>query len=328
MSITSRIARAVGTAALVATMALPATAALAADPQSDNPSQAVQVQSDQSLKGSLGAAPAGGWAGSADRFAYYRFHYDGNNKVVTINMQVWPDDETILSSDRNGVGFVVYGPKTAENPTFSYVVSGTQPKKMPNVSGNLISPDAGDYLIQVYNDSQVPIDYSLWVDGLPVQPAPAAEAPAAPAPAAAPVTVGGPAVAVPAVVAPPAAAPAAPAAPSTESGVKAANNFSGELVPGKSDTFEFDYPGDESVYTINVQIAPDAAYVLQNAGFEVYTPMGDLQVKGGAQPKLQPNVSANVISRIAGTYYVKVFNDSQTPLSYTVTLVTNPPAPK
>jgi hypothetical protein len=327
MSFKSRVVRVLGAGALVATMALSSTVA-----------QAVQVQSDTRLSGALDPAPPGGWAGSANRFAYYKFTYDGNNRLVTINMQIWPDDGTILDQS----GFVLYGPKTAGNPSFTYVVGGPQPKLSPNLSGDLISQDAGEYVIQVYNDSPVRIDYQIWVNGLPAQPVAAPAAAAAPAPAAPSVAPAAPAG--PAVVAP-APAPAAPSAPApapstgattgTQSGqgtdntVKTGNNFTGDLAPNQSDIFQFDYPGDESVYTINVQMYPDDGGVLANAGFEVFTPNGTLQVKGGPQPKLQPNVSANVITRVPGTFTVKVFNNNPgVVVNYTVTLVTNPPDKK
>jgi hypothetical protein len=326
MSFKSHVVRVLGAGALVATMALSSTVALAADPQSENPSKAVQVQPDVKLKGYLAPAPQGGWAGSANRFAYYKFMYDGNDRVVTISMQIYPDNETVIEQS----GFVLYGPKTAQNPAFMYVVGGHAPKKSPNVSGDLIGRDAGEYVIQVYNDSNTPIDFEIWVNGLPVQPA-AAPAQAA-APVAAPVAPVGSAVAAPGPAVP--AAPAAPAAPSTgaqptDNTVKTGNNFTGDLAPNHWDTFQFDYPGNEEVYTINVQIYPDDGGVLKEAGFEVYKPNGDLQVKGGPQPKLMPNVSANVITKVPGTYTVKVFNNNQgVAINYTVTLITNPPDKK
>ena len=53
-------------------------------------------------------------------------------------------------------------------------------------------------------------------------------------------------------------------------------------------------------------------------------PSGTLQVKGGPQPKLQPNVSADIISKVPGSYTVKVLNDNpNAAISYSVTLATN-----
>jgi hypothetical protein len=325
MSFKSRVVRVLGVGALVATMTMSSTVALAADPQSSNPAQAVQVQPDVKLKGSLAPAPQGGWAGSANRFAYYKFQYDGRDRVVTINMNIWPDESATVDN----AGFVLYGPKTTQNPAYAYVVGGPQPKKYPNVSADLIGQDVGEYVIQVYNDSPTHIEYEIWVNGLPVQPAsapaqaaaPAAPAAAAPAPAPAPA----PAAAAPA----PAAPAAAPASQTDDNTVKTGNNFTGDLAPHGSDIFQFDYPGNEEVYTVNVQMYPDDGGVLQNAGFEVYAPNGTLQVKGGAQPKLQPNVSANVITKVPGTYTVKVFNNNPgLAVNYTVNLVTNPPDKK
>ncbi len=44
------------------------------------------------------------------------------------------------------------------------------------------------------------------------------------------------------------------------------------------------------------------------------------------QPKLQPNLSANVIEKIEGRYTVKVFNDNaDVPMDFAVNLVVSPP---
>jgi hypothetical protein len=95
----------------------------------------------------------------------------------------------------------------------------------------------------------------------------------------------------------------------------------GSLGPGKSVTFEFDYPGDEAVYTINAQVSPDNGAYLRNVGLEVRRPRGQLQVKGGAQPGNTPNVSVDVIQVEAGTYAVKLFNDNpNVTINYTVSV--------
>jgi hypothetical protein len=330
MSLRSRALRAAGVGLLAAALALSTTAALAADQQSSNPSSPVQLPNDQHLSGTLGPAPVGF---SGNQFAYYHFRYDGGNRVTTINMQVYPDDKTILSK----VGFVVYGPKTAGNPTFKYVISGSQTGQIPNVSGNLISQDPGDYVIQVHNDSQVVVNFAIWADNLPIQPSQVTTAPSstpAAAPAPAPAATPAPAPsATPVPSATPSTGAAAPAASPTGTPggtVKSGNTFSDALAPGKADIFQFDYPGDLSVYTINLEISPDDPVILQHAGFQVFTPSGGLQVKGGAQPKLVPNVSADVISKVPGTYTVKIFNDQPNTavINYTVTLVTKPPATK
>ena len=53
---------------------------------------------------------------------------------------------------------------------------------------------------------------------------------------------------------------------------------------------------------------PDDASILQYAGFKVYTPSGSLQVVGGAQPSLRPNVAADLISATRGRFTVQVYN--------------------
>ena len=41
---------------------------------------------------------------------------------------------------------------------------------------------------------------------------------------------------------------------------------------GDTDEYTFDYPGDESVYTIGLQVYPDVGAFLNRAGFTVYNP--------------------------------------------------------
>src|SRR5262245_48771208 len=95
-------------------------------------------------------------------------------------------------------------------------------------------------------------------------------------------------------------APARPAVPAP---------VAGALRPGGSFAkVEFIYPGDRSVYTVNLQISPDDAGLLKNAGFIVYGPNGEEVVRGGAQPGKRPNVSANVISTRPGRYIVQIQN--------------------
>jgi hypothetical protein len=122
-------------------------------------------------------------------------------------------------------------------------------------------------------------------------------------------------------------APSPAQSPTAQSGrlTVGAAPIKGSLGPGQSTTVQLDYPGDESVYTVNAQIDPDDPALLERAGFQIFQPNGTLQVKGGAQPKLQPNVSADVISTTSGSYTVKLFNDnSGATISYAVTLVAKP----
>ena len=273
----SRLVRAIAAACLAVLLIWPATVAGAADPQSADPAAAVALTGR--LQGSLAAAPAGGWRGSIQHFAYYAFQYPGDERTVTVNMQVYPDDETILDQ----VGFVVYGPRTLQDPMFAYVEGGVQPRQAPNVSANLISKDAGSYLVQVRNDARVPVYFTIWADGLM----------AGMATIGAPVTVLGlpPGVmAAPALPARPRRfprprpLPAPTAAPADGDRDIASHAFTGRLASNEYRLFAFDYPGGEVVYTVNLQMYPDDPTLLERAGFQIFQPDGTLQVKGGAQP--------------------------------------------
>jgi hypothetical protein len=221
-------------------------------------------------------------------------------------MQIYPDDETIVDH----AGFVVYGPRSVNNPAFFYVVGGPSPKKTPNNSGDLIAPESGDFLIQVYNDSQTAINFTIWADNLPAQPASAPIA--APPPAAAPVA------AAPVVV-----PPTPQAGPSNLS----ANSYSARLAGGgKTALYEFTYPGDQSVYTIGLNLTPNDPQIAKNAGFNVFGPTRDkVYATGGYQGGLTPNMSGNVIALEPGTYTIQVYNYTTIPLDYTITLQPNPP---
>jgi hypothetical protein len=513
VSFRSRVLRSL-IAAIVATMLVLPTGAGAADPQSNQADRAVQLQPSKPLTGVLPPAPPTGSALSNNGagLAYYKFEYSGDDSLVTINMQVYPDDESILAD--NKVGFVVYGPRTAAETNYTYTRSGAQPKKQPNISGDFRSRDRGSYLIQVYSDARVRIDYSVWADGLPTQPASAALTPVAPAtgtaagpapqtgagagPAPQTGATAGPSPQTAASASPPSApAPTTGDAASSGAGadlarlvppvsvfgsgwsvkststqgsnqavrvhaveyvagdqdnpsaavivgVYAAQNdaareailpairstfepqgytftaateygdraglratatrppvagllrafqirnigvaiivvvpsdrsaegdrlltalaqseqtaisqalggggagggqtiaaggsgrltagaapVKGTLTPGQFVLLQVDYPGDESVYTVNAQIDPDDPALLEKAGFQVFQPSGTLQVKGGLQPKLRPNVSADIISRVPGAYTVKVLNDNpNAAVTFEVTLATKAPEKK
>jgi hypothetical protein len=273
-------------ATAVVAAALAPVSALAADPQASAPAQAIVL--DRQMAGSV--APGS--------FAYYKFFYPADGTVATINMDATPDDPFILAN----VGFHVYAPNGRLMAT-----SGAQPGLQPEISANVIDADPsvkGDQVVQVFNyDPARTLDFTIVLNGVPQPPAPAAVPAAAPAAAPAPES---------------AAAPAPAASPSANSGRLNPN--------GGSVGFEFTYPGDSSVFTLNAHVTPDDPMVLQNVGFEVYNPKGELVVKGGAQPGLFNNVSANVISTTPGTYFVKLFNfDPQTAIDYSIVLVTAPP---
>ena len=124
--------------------------AAATDVQSGSPDQAVP------LTGRLTGQLADGTAG---HFAYYKFAYPGG-VITTVNVHVTPNDPAVL---RN-VGFKVYGPQSGK----VYAVSGAQPGLVPNLSGDLVSPDPGVYLVQVYSyDPRVSVEFAVWATGLP-----------------------------------------------------------------------------------------------------------------------------------------------------------------
>jgi hypothetical protein len=104
----------------------------------------------------------------------------------------------------------------------------------------------------------------------------------------------------------------------------------GTLAPGG--TFarsEFVYPGDRSVYTVNLYVEPDDPAVLKSAGFIVYGPNGEEIVRGGAQPGKRPNVSANVITTRPGRYTVLIQNyHPSRAIRYRLQIITGPPPPR
>src|SRR5262245_23894173 len=106
-------------------------------------------------------------------------------------------------------------------------------------------------------------------------------------------------------------------AQSVPEGVVLARPIRGRLTPGKTAQYVFDYPGDGSVYTVEMQVTPDSA--IARAGFRVYMPDGRTQVIGGAQGGLTPNVSGNVISSLPGRYLLQTYNDNPgLPIDYWV----------
>ena len=64
--------------------------------------------------------------------------YPEDQAVYTINLQVSPDRPELLER----AGFRVYGPIADKH----YVAGGAQPGLRPNVSGNLISQEPGEYV--------------------------------------------------------------------------------------------------------------------------------------------------------------------------------------
>jgi L-fuconolactonase len=108
-------------------------------------------------------------------------------------------------------------------------------------------------------------------------------------------------------------------------GALAARSVRGRLAAGAAGhfaTYTFEYPGDESVYTIALQVFPDETRVLENAGFKVFGPQpGRVYVTGGAQRGLRPNVSGNLIGKERGSYTVEISNyDPAVAIEYELTI--------
>jgi hypothetical protein len=281
-----------------------AVPARGADTQTGDPDQAVALT--RPLTGQL-AAGAGG------HFAYYKFAYPGG-VVTSVNVRATPDDSVVL---RN-VGFKVYGP----TPGKVYLTSGAQPGLVPNLSGDLISPEPGLYLVQVYNfDPRVSIDFTIWASGLPeaVRPSgpPRVDAPQ-PGEAATPTTEAGQPTPTPTVQPTPEPTPAQ--ADDPERAVTLTRDLRGRLEPGGHFAYyKLAYPGGVTV-TVNLRAIPDDAAVLRNVGFRVYGPTpGKVYLTSGAQPGLTPNVSGDLVSPEPGVYLIQVYNfDPSTTLHFTI----------
>ncbi len=299
-------------------------------PDNSTPDGAAPLRPGQPASGTL--APSAGGS-----FAYFQLVYPGDGSTLEIDLQVDPDDAAVLAN----AGFRVYGPLPGRDYASKlYLTGGQRVGSTPNVSGNLVSTVPGLYVVQLYSyAAQATVAYTLSVPGLPPQPPPGP----APYVSPAPTTVG----AAPQVGqwAPPALPTALVAAspfdvvtptplPTTPFGklwpndagpAQAGPGFAGHLAPGQSDLYQFQYPGDREVYTVNLQVAPDNAALLRNVGFRVYRPPDKVYVEGGAQPGLRPNVSGNLIGRDPGTYTVEVFNrDATVAIDYEVTLDVGP----
>jgi len=268
----------------------PAPAPAPAATDNSQPQNAIQLQPDKIVNGGLEGNSGG-------RFAYYKFTYKGDMSTVTINLQIEPDDAKILENS----GFKIYGP----TPGKEYGQGGAQKGLVPNVAGNLISNEAGEYVVQVYNyNPQTSIGFALVATGLTEQP----QTVAAPAPVA------------------PAAAPAASPTPGTGQIGQQQNSFKGHLANGSGGHFalyEFNYPGNREVYTLNMQVSPDSPSGLANVGFKVYGPVKDkVYAESGTQQGLIPNVTGNLISKDPGTYTVQIFNyNPDVPIDYELSLV-------
>lgn len=262
--------------------AAPTTASAPPTPTVDNSTRerAIQLQPDDVVIGGLDGDTAG-------RFAWYTFT-KGTQPIVTVDMEIHPDDILVLQ----GSGFRVFGPNVSRD----YARGGIQKGSVPNVSGNVIDGEPGQYWVQVFNfNPGTHIGFALAVSPLGPQPG-----------------------AAPAAVSPSAAAPVEQ--PPTPAG---ATGQRGRLLPGQQLQQELAYPGGRAVYTIGLHISPE---LTQQVGFKVFGPeSGKLYVRGGGQPGLRPNVSGNLIETTAGTYLVQLYNDAAAAVDYELTVTAGPP---
>lgn len=116
---------------------------------------ATQLQPDQVVTGGLEGDAAG-------RFAWYRFT-KGPQPVITVDVEIHPDDPGVLRA----AGFRVFGP----NPNRDYGRGGVQRGHVPNVSGDVVDGEPGQYFVQVYNfNPGTHIGFALAVGPLGPQP--------------------------------------------------------------------------------------------------------------------------------------------------------------
>ena len=288
---------------LVAGSLLGATSAFAEDPIGRSGDKAVPLSGK--LTGTLPADSGGS-------FAYYQFYYPAKGPAATVNLQILPDDPAILQN----AGMVIYGPQAGRE----YFRGGQQPKLYPNVSGNIISSDSNDsgtYVVQVFSyNAGTPLTFEIWLEGVPT-PVPANAVAGIPPVGATPVPgVAAPSFVPPVGVAPPVApVVAATATPTGPANVQPGQTIFQGSLPAKNGgsfaLYEFNYTGNDAIFSINVNIKPDDAAVIKPdvAGFKVYGPQaGKIYVNGGFQKDLNPNLQANIINREPGLYVIQLYN--------------------
>jgi len=192
----------------------------------------------------VGSALTGSAAGAFD---YYALTYPGDESVVTIELRFVPGDPVTSSA----VGFNVYGPS-------GYVIGQGLPVEDTGGDG-LLQLDYSDsnpatWLIQVYNYlPDLPVNYTIWVEGLsevveqaPEQPATAPE-------------------------------------PETEVALLAPTRSTLVGSPaGAFDLFTIDYPGDDSLASIELWFVPADPVTSAAVGFNVYLPDGRSLGQGAA----------------------------------------------
>jgi hypothetical protein len=250
--------------------------ALADDATLDNstPDRARRFVASQS------AALGGGDGG---RFHYYKFNTPGG-RPVKFSMDPGSTDKTFLRA----VGYKVYGPI----PGKVYAEGRFQDDMWKPASDIANVPDAGDFLIQVYNYNRSPdavMRYTLSGENIPPQPgdAGAGDQPAE----AAPGDFGYSAI---------------PTTPDKGA-------LSGTLEGGAGGHFRY-YQfrvGGNTKIGIDLQVTPDDAGILTVAGFKLYGPQAKREyLVGEARKGRTPNVSGDLWVTEGGVYVVQVYNYS------------------
>jgi hypothetical protein len=268
-------------ASAAAALVLP-TIAFADDAPLDNgtPDKARKFVASQS---------AGLGGGDGGRFHYYKFNSPGG-RPVKFSMDPGTTDKTFLRA----VGYKVYGPI----PDKVYA-EGRFVDDVWKPSSDLANvPDAGDFLIQVYNYNRSPeavMHYTLSGENIPPQPG----------------------------------EPGADDQPvEAEQGqfgysaIPLKGKKAGTLDGGSSGQFRY-YSfraGANSTVGVDMQVSPDNGGVLQTAGFKLYGPTGGkVYLQGEARKGKTPNVTGDLWVTENGVYVLQVYNYSpNTTISYTL----------
>jgi hypothetical protein len=293
MRISTHVRHLSSAVALVLALAAP-TGALAAGDQSAVSDRPIPIVG--TMEGQLEQGPG-------TSFAYYRFDYAGHGRVASVNLEVQPDLPTVLQN----AGFRVYGPQRGR----IYLASGLQPGLVPNVTGDLVSEDAGTYLVQVYNYApSVPVAFRIWVTGLPTGSE--TTSPSATTPDLVPGTSERPT----------GRARTVQQADTYETAIALTRPLPGHLDAGPDPRYayyRFNYKAG-TLATINLDVTPDDGQMLRGVGFRIYGPRaGWVYATSGAQPGLSPNVSGDMRSDDTGEYVVQVYAiDSLTPIDFVI----------
>jgi hypothetical protein len=267
------------------------------------------------VAGDIDAAPPNLGAG---RQVFYSFEYPGGS-TVTIDVDITPGDPASAPH----AGFHVYGPTGGK-----LYAQGAQTGTHPSHEAQLSSPEAGTYLLEIYNYNVTPIHYVAAATGLPPQPT------GPPRPTATPLSAG-------AIGAPPAAAPAEiePTATPVPVGLNVAPDRPTDLLApssaplpgnpsGSFHYFRFTYPGDGSTDQIDLEVGPSDPQTVEAAGFVVYGPVpGREYARGGRQDGASVTHSTVLVTNEPGTYLVQVYSYNPRLIAYRLTLTTPTPTP-